>query len=101
MSLISTERVPTSRLKLSDTTVEFEPVDAYLLTGEMCEVHLEPRAAHCDRGRWLAHLVPKPGTPLHRDLDGHDGWPRYYMKLENAIDEITEWMADRESRYYP
>jgi hypothetical protein len=49
---------------------------------------LEPRPSYCDRGRWMFRCdLP--------DLDHADGFPRYYMDLERAKDEIVAWFAWR------
>ena len=46
---------------------------------------IEPRPAYCDRGHW------KFGCELP-GLDGHDGFPRYYMDFETARAEIIAWL---------
>ena len=49
---------------------------------------LEPRPFYCDRGHWMFRCdLP--------DVDGHDGFPRYYMDLERAKDEIEAWLGWR------
>jgi hypothetical protein len=54
---------------------------------------IEPRPAHCDRGRWIAKCFrdPRDGRPL----DGQEGWPRYYFDLDRARAEIQEWVEAR------
>lgn len=45
------------------------------------------RPAYCDRGHWEFNVMN--GIP---DLDGMDSFPRYYMHLETAIKEATDWI---------
>jgi hypothetical protein len=46
---------------------------------------LEARPAYCDRGRWWF----KCDLP---DLDGADGFPRYYMNIVTARIEIISFL---------
>lgn len=41
---------------------------------------------YCDRGHWQAAVENIP------DIDSQDGFPRYYMNLERALDEMTSWL---------
>lgn len=50
--------------------------------------HLQPRPHYCDRGRWIAQQ-------LAFDVDRGDGFPRYYMDLHRAKEELQEWCAWR------
>jgi hypothetical protein len=61
--------------------------------GSMVLLTIEPRPAHCDRGRWIAKSFgdPRDGRPL----DGQEGWPRYYFDLDRARAEIQEWVEAR------
>jgi hypothetical protein len=49
---------------------------------------LERRPYYCDRGHW----VVKCELP---DIDGQDGFPRYYMKKETAIEETEAFLKWR------
>lgn len=66
--------------------------DYYELAGAGCSVTLEPRPAYCDRGHWIG----KADGPL--DLDGQDGFPRYYMDFERAKAELHDWLIWRLER---
>jgi hypothetical protein len=46
---------------------------------------LEPRPHYCDRGHWK-FLSDLP------DIDGADGFPRYYMNIVTAKLEIISWL---------
>jgi len=60
-----------------------------------CSVSIQPRPAYCDRGNWVATAdSTKP-----YDLDGADGFPRYYMDLERAKAELEDWMLKRYRSY--
>lgn len=52
-------------------------------------VWLAPRPAYCDRGHWHANVM---GVP---HIDEADAFPRYYMNLERAKLEMTEWLEWR------
>lgn len=54
-----------------------------------CEVTLEPRPHYCDRGRWIGKVFWVP------DIDSADSFPRYYMDLERAKSELSEWLEMR------
>lgn len=49
---------------------------------------LEPRPHYCDRGHW------KVGSELP-GLDGHDAFPRYYMRRDVAVQETEAWLRWR------
>lgn len=68
----------------------------WIISGRECEIYLTPRQPYCDRGNWLALLEPR--GKLARDLDGADGWPRYYFDLERAKLEIEAWLEKRGQR---
>lgn len=65
------------------------------IRGRECEITIEKRPHYCDRGNYLAQLVPDFGTELARDLDGADGWPRYYFDLDRAKLEVEAWLIKR------
>ena len=72
----------------------------YVIKGKACTIWLEPRAAWCDRGNWVATLsVHRPleqlGRPDGLYIDEADGWPRYYFDLERAKLEIEAWLRKR------
>lgn len=56
-------------------------------------VTVEPRPAYCDRGRWIAKISGP-------DIDGNDGWPRYYFDLERAMQEINAWVEFRKREHH-
>jgi hypothetical protein len=46
---------------------------------------MTPRPAYCDRGHWQVDSdLPH--------LDDYDGFPRYYMRREVAIQETEAWL---------
>jgi hypothetical protein len=52
-----------------------------MLDGRMV-AWLQPRPHYCDRGHWQVN-VDLPAS----NIDGADGFPRYYMRRENAVEE--------------
>lgn len=67
--------------------------------GTVCYVTLEPRQKYCDRGNWIAKIFLNPTASfqarLRLDLDGQDGWPRYYMDYTRAKLEVEDWLRKR------
>ena len=63
------------------------------IRGKDCLIALEPRPPYCDRGNWIAKIYPT--GELARDLDHHDGWPRYYFDQARARLEIEAWLVKR------
>lgn len=49
-------------------------------------IWIEPRPSYCDRGHWKANV---DGIA---SIDGADAFPRYYMDLERAKLEMSEWL---------
>lgn len=68
------------------------------ISGTSCEIYLQPRPVYCDRGNWVAHVEARPGSALARDLDGADGFPRYYFDLDHAKAEIEAWLEKRKQK---
>lgn len=52
-------------------------------------VYISPRNSYCDRGHWQAHV---DGIP---SIDHADSFPRYFMRLSVAKQEMGEWLAWR------
>jgi hypothetical protein len=69
------------------------PSGCLQVQGQDCTITLEPRPDYCDRGNYLARLFPR--GPLRREIDGTDGWPRYYFNLDRAKAEVEAWLAKR------
>lgn len=63
---------------------KFKGVEEYFINGEMV-AWLEPRPAYCDRGHWQVNCRIE-------DLNGADGFPRYYMCKETAIAETEAFI---------
>lgn len=63
------------------------------IAGKECLISLEPRPTYCDRGNWIAKLLPT--GELARDIDNADGWPRYYFDETRAKLEIEAWLKKR------
>jgi hypothetical protein len=59
-----------------------------VMIGDVIVGSLEPRPYYCDRGRYIF----RSELP---DLDGADGFPRYYMDYSAACAEITAWLRWR------
>lgn len=55
------------------------------------QVTIEPRPPYCDRGHWYGKVFG-----LH--TDSQDGFPRYFMDLDRAKAEMSEWLAWRLKR---
>ena len=73
-------------------TAGLVPVEQIL--GLHCSIELKARPAYCDRGNWLATI--DWWRPL--EIDGHDGWPRYYFDRARAKAEIEAWLDKRGKR---
>lgn len=54
-----------------------------------CCVWIAARPSYCDRGHWYANAE----GPLH--TDHADSFPRYFMDLERAKSEMSEWLEWR------
>jgi hypothetical protein len=63
------------------------------IAGKECLITLEPRPHYCDRGNYIAKLFPT--GLLAREIDGADGWPRYYFDETRAKLEIEAWLMKR------
>ena len=61
------------------------------IRGLNCTIYLEPRPTYCDRGNWIAKIDALPIV----NIDGADGWPRYYFDFDRAQSEIVAWMEKR------
>lgn len=61
--------------------------------GRDCTITIEPRPRYCDRGNWIAKLHPRGELAL--EIDGSDGWPRYYFSLDRMMEEIGAWLKKR------
>lgn len=59
------------------------------LTIDQQTVWIEPRPSYCDRGRYHANYQ---GSFY---IDHGDGFPRYYMDLEVAKQEMKAWLLHR------
>jgi hypothetical protein len=56
------------------------------------EIIIAPRPHYCDRGDWLIHVCGK------NDLDGSDGFPRYFIGTEDEVKhQMEQWLARREA----
>lgn len=53
---------------------------------------IQPRPHYCDRGHWIARVSGLG------DIDNSDAFPRYYMDLERAKVEMSEWLEWRLSQ---
>lgn len=56
-------------------------------TGEMLG-WVQPRPDYCDRGHWQAQIE-------RHDLDFADNFPRYFMRLETAKQEMLDFVRWR------
>jgi hypothetical protein len=65
------------------------------IAGKDCLITMEPRPYYCDRGNFLMKLHPRPGSKLALDVDGQDGWPRYYFDKGRAKREVEAWLRKR------
>lgn len=55
-------------------------------------VWIEQRPPYCDRGHFIANVM---GIPT---IDHQDAFPRYYMRLDVAKQEMAEWLDWRLKR---
>lgn len=62
------------------------------LRQEDVKLYLYPRPSYCDRGHWIGYVE---GI---MSIDAADGFPRYYMDLDRAKDELYEWLQWRLQR---
>ena len=79
-------------------TIKLVAYGFWRISGRDCEIYLQPRPVHCDRGNWVAHVEPRPGSGLARDMDAADNWPRYYFDLERAKLEVEAWLEKRKQK---
>jgi hypothetical protein len=57
------------------------------------EIWIQPRPSYCDRGDWIIHVDCRNG-----DLDGADGFPRYFFgTVEEAQRQMETWLWRREA----
>lgn len=54
--------------------------------GRKVHAFIQKRPAYCDRGHWSFNV---DGIPY---IDGADSFPRYYMNLDAAMREATDWI---------
>lgn len=79
------------------TDEAWKALDGYLsFKGRECVITIEPRPSYCDRGNFIAKIDAR--GDLARDLDGQDGWPRYYFDLDRAKAECEAWVQKRGQR---
>lgn len=77
-----------------------EEFGEWAIRARSCRVRIEVRNYYYDRGNWAAHLEQlddENGAKLWIDLgiEYNDYWPRYYMDLTRAVDEIEAWLTKR------
>ena len=57
------------------------------------EIWIAPRPAYCDRGDWLIYVDCHNG-----DLDGADGFPRYFFgTADEAKAQMETWLSRRKA----
>ena len=54
-------------------------------------IHAISRPGYCDRGKYHV-LVESQGI---LPLDDQEGFPRYYFRWENLVDEMEHWVSER------
>lgn len=54
-----------------------------------CNITIEPRIAHCTRGRFIAKVFPRGQQCA---VNEQSGWPRYYFDLRAALSECEAWL---------
>lgn len=59
-------------------------------TGSDCSVYLSQRQGYCDRGHFQVN-INMPGY----FIDYADGFPRYYMSLQRAKEEVIDFLKWR------
>lgn len=63
------------------------------------DISIQKRNTYCDRGRYGVHCSSKVGLePPVIHVDGQDGFPRYFFKLQNLFNELHEWIEFRFQR---
>ncbi len=50
------------------------------------------RPFYCDRGRYGVIVDSIKGNEHIMDIDGADGFPRYFFNLQRLFDELHDWM---------
>lgn len=74
------------------------PAPFWFLCIESAQVTIEPRPSYCDRGHWFAKVYGIDS------IDFQDQFPRYFMDLKRAKDEMKDWLVwrlAREAGAYP
>lgn len=66
-----------------------EDYNTWNISADGAHVSIAHRPHWCDRGRYVA-VVTGVG-----DIDRADEFPRYFMNLERAKDEMAEWLGWR------
>lgn len=66
------------------------------LKGRVHHVWMQKRPDYCDRGHYIAHVEPAPGSGFEYSVDDSDRWPRYYMDLARMVEEVRDWLEWRE-----
>lgn len=67
------------------------PIDSHLPDSEY-HIHCVARPPYCDRGDWLILMEGR------NDVDGSDGFPRYFFGSEGAVKKQMEtWLNKREA----
>jgi hypothetical protein len=57
------------------------------------EIWLTPRPSYCDRGDWIIYVDCHNG-----DLDGADGFPRYFFgDVEEVKVQMETWLSRRKA----
>lgn len=72
---------------------QYGVADELRLKATDCSITLEKMPHYLDRGQWLAHVTDHDFKMLN--LDWADFWPRYYLSLGRAKDEIADWLKAR------
>lgn len=58
-----------------------------------CAIDIIRRPAFCDRGDWIIHV-----SGYNSDLDGQDGFPRYFFgTADEAKAQMETWLNRREA----
>lgn len=78
---------------IDQVTLKGTETKYFSVSADMVVVTMEPRPHYCDRGNWVVKV-----TPVHEDIadiNGQDGFPRYYFDFENMMEEVLAWLERR------
>jgi hypothetical protein len=83
-------RLPWKRIEIHNSFQLIVPIKSDRGDGTY-EIWLTPRPVYCDRGDWIIYVDAHNG-----DLDGADGFPRYFFGSADEVKvQMETWLSRR------